>query len=130
MFKSTLMSLAFLCAFSAVSPAAEPDRHAALVVENGLLGQWTGLMVVGPKEYPINLWFEGGQTMTGRIELIGVTSPNNPLTDISISQNRVSFELASRPPQRFRGELRDDAISGTIDIAGMMATFSVQKILK
>ena len=87
-------------------------------------------MVIGPSEYPINLWFEDGAEVTGRIELIGVTSPNNPLTGISVSHNQVAFELASRPPQKFRGEIKDDTIIGTIDIAGMMASFSVQKLLR
>jgi hypothetical protein len=93
-----------------------------------LIGQWTGTMLVGPKEYPINLWFEGVGAMTGRIELIGVTTANNPLDAISVHQNRVTFELASRPPQKFEGEIRNDTMSGTIDIAGLMASFSVQKL--
>jgi hypothetical protein len=95
-----------------------------------LRGQWTGTMLIGPKEYPINLWFEGDRILTGRIELIGVTTANNQLNAISVSRNKVTFELASRPPQKFQGEIRNETMSGTIDIAGMMASFSVQKLVQ
>lgn len=128
MFKAALLSIALTYSIPSAVLAADMAVSPESATKTRLLGQWTGLMLIGPTEYPINLWFEGGDAMTGRIELIGVTSPDNPLTGISVTQSQVVFELASRPPQKFQGEIKDDTITGTIDIAGLMASFSIQKL--
>lgn len=119
-----ILSAIFAVSVVFLKPAvAEPETRV-----DALAGQWTGSLTLGPKEYSVVLWFEGGEPTQGRIQLVGVTSDQNPLSDISVSGDEVSFALASRPPQRFRGTMHGDAMSGTVDIGGVTETFAVQKM--
>ena len=115
-----------------LSGASAPSSIQSVSIDtsaSSLTGQWIGSMTLGPTEYPINVWFDDASPMTGRIQLVGISTDNNPLTDITISGNTVTFSLASRPPQKFVGELQGGILHGTIDIGGLVETFSIQKIM-
>lgn len=113
---------AVLAACIAVAPAVSAQQ------QDPLAGRWTGSMTLGDNEHPINIWFEGARSSKGRFQIIGLTSDRNQIQNVHLAGTAVTFDLPSRPPQRFRARLASNRMSGTITIGGSTETFSVLRM--
>ena len=85
-------------------------------------------MTLGDSEYPINIWFDGVRSPGGRYQIIGVTTDRNPIQNVALVRDTLTFVLPSRPPQRFRARLAGNRMSGTIIIGSSSESFSAQRV--
>lgn len=115
-------ALAAVSAWLAIAPVAHAQRP------DPLAGRWTGSMTVGDHEYGINIWFNGANSPGGRYQLIGRSTDRNPVQNVKLTGNTITFLWPSRPPYQFRGRIVGNRMSGTATIQGHVETFSVTRV--
>jgi len=106
---------------------AVPAQNPGAGATDPIAGRWTGSMTLGQSEYPINLWFDGAGSRRGRFQVIGHSTANNPLRNVTLAGSRISFDLPSRPQQQFRGTIAGRRMIGTVRVSALRGSFSVQR---
>ena len=118
---SSLIGASLLMGFAVASDGAPTPFRSRLV------GAWEGFMTFGESSYGVNIWFDDTETPSGRLQIVGVSSDRNPLTDIEIDGAHVRFSMASQPPQVFDGALTDGRMTGVVTFAGRSERFELRR---
>ncbi|TRO96190.1 hypothetical protein FKB34_05675 [Glycocaulis profundi] len=116
-----LCSLLIVLCLAFAEPAEDAARPALAD------GRWTGSMSLGDRSLPINVWFDPADG-TGRFQLIGLSSDQNPLRNVSIDGDQIAFVLPADPVHSFTGTRQGDRIAGRVDIGGSSETFELHLI--
>lgn len=118
----TILAALVLVPFHPASLAAQQVQPKRL---QPLVGVWKGSMQSGINVRQIKVWLdrEGG----GRFQVVGVTTDRNPVKNVRLAGDEVTFMFPSVPPMMFRGKLTGGVIRGHYEELGRKFWFQLAK---
>lgn len=128
-----LMSLLFItlvaCSDEEGTKEEPPEQEPEKTFEKeDLVGTWNGAIEVPDQPLQIIVEFDKEEELTGNIDIPRQQIEDFPLTNISLNENEVTFEMAlSGTPMPFKGSIEEGKITGTFTQSGQSFPFTLEK---
>jgi len=101
-----------------------------LTAQSAIVGHWEGDIKIQGQELLIKVDFKSsGDTLVATMDIPPQNAKNLPLKNIRFQFPRAHFELPAGPGlATFDGELKDDIVAGTFTQAGIVGSFTIQRV--
>ena len=96
-----------------------------LTQSSDLSGNWEGSIAIPESELEIVVRFDSA--LEGNIDIPEQNIETNPLTNVTVEGNQVSFAIAARGEPSFSGTLHGDVLSGTFSQGGSEVPFRLER---